>query len=576
MSCRNFDFAHEEGEQVRIQSTFAVSMLWLSCFALTISGSAFASLALAPQSQARVPFQLPQLAGAPAARSYTHAIAQSLVPNDAQSLADALVEREPVPDKPAQNKALEELKRAFSDKFPATGRDAQRSLARMLLNQPGLDNFSAPEAYVSFDQALNLAISALDIACAMDAITGMGLRFDIDDNAKKCQAIADITPKVLDEELGDAVVAVEAYLDERIRNEDWMSADNVLNRSRTLARRLGNQWDAKRDAYVNSVASLKKVEACRATLKTKPNDKEANAIVGVYYLERGAFAQAVPMISLGTESELRDIARRDQDESTGVGDHKAIAETWFAWARKQKGPLRLRGLERSRYWFSQCDLTPNSISASGLSGRIAQIDVLLSDPESGTAPQTPTKPTPKQIVRAIPAGAARTCDVFGGKWSEAKGEIIQESLSPETMMLAFGDKSWSDYDIAVEAMSEEGEGSIGILFHLQSREVLGSFGIGKYGKTFAEVARWKNGATTTKEAMPRPLTLGTWYALRMEVRGSQVRCFCDNELFFDSADDSITSGRAGFCCWGTKVRFRNLSVKSADGRALWTGMPQIK
>ena len=60
----------------------------------------------------------------------------------------------------------------------------------------------------------------------------------------------------------------------------------------------------------------------------------------------------------------------------------------------------------------------------------------------------------------------------------------------------------------------------------------------------------------------------TWYHLKMEASGNNIRCFVDGSLLFDVTDDDLISGKYGFYGAGSDSRFDNVNVFTVDNSAV--------
>src|ERR1043166_5156588 len=67
-------------------------------------------------------------------------------------------------------------------------------------------------------------------------------------------------------------------------------------------------------------------------------------------------------------------------------------------------------------------------------------------------------------------------------------------------------------------------------------------------------------------AILREPQIQTWYSLKMSIRGNRIRCFVDNQLYFDVKDTKYAvPGRVGLRVWlPAQVKFRNFTVISYD------------
>jgi alpha-L-arabinofuranosidase len=112
----------------------------------------------------------------------------------------------------------------------------------------------------------------------------------------------------------------------------------------------------------------------------------------------------------------------------------------------------------------------------------------------------------------------------GGEWKVQDGALRQTAEKPFVRAI-IGDKSWTDYTIDLKARKLDGREGFLVLFHIKDDEDRTWWNVGGWGNT-------QNGVELdqTEDGKPGSVETGRWYDLRVEVRGSTVKCWLDGKL----------------------------------------------
>jgi mono/diheme cytochrome c family protein len=181
--------------------------------------------------------------------------------------------------------------------------------------------------------------------------------------------------------------------------------------------------------------------------------------------------------------------------------------------------------------------------------------------------------------RATGAGIAKTVaagvSARNGVWQRVGGELVQTSPDID-VGLFFGDPSWEDYTVEVEACVVQGKDGPQVAVRATGpREMYWAY-FGSYGGDRHGAAR-ESGEKLEDMGPPGPkgvLQPGRWYRLKVEMRGEQGRCFIDGQQVYEFKDKGYKHGRIGLGAWGSQVRYRNLKVTDRDHQVLFLGLPE--
>ncbi len=115
-----------------------------------------------------------------------------------------------------------------------------------------------------------------------------------------------------------------------------------------------------------------------------------------------------------------------------------------------------------------------------------------------------------------------------GNWRVADGALRQTSGNENIRAIA-GDKSWRDYTLTLKARKLGGDEGFLILFHVNDDSAKNWWNIGGWGNSSDGIEQDNHIITQT----PGHIETGRWYDIRVEVKGTHVRCFLDGRLVHD-------------------------------------------
>jgi hypothetical protein len=170
---------------------------------------------------------------------------------------------------------------------------------------------------------------------------------------------------------------------------------------------------------------------------------------------------------------------------------------------------------------------------------------------------------------------ARIAEKDRGKWQIVDGCL--EQVSPtESVWMAFGDKSWTDYDFDVELLRLRGD--CWLIFRSNPDEKYGGvFGVSASDNRIQTIEAWGPGAPWKVYGQKQgAIPAQKWITARVRVRGGTVRCFLDGRLQLEwKSGVRHASGLVGLRTWGGVYRFRNIKVTDPDGKVLLQGLPDV-
>ena len=164
---------------------------------------------------------------------------------------------------------------------------------------------------------------------------------------------------------------------------------------------------------------------------------------------------------------------------------------------------------------------------------------------------------------------------FLGDYRLENGEFIQAKTGHSKII--FGDPDWDDFDLSLEVMTLSGSESGHLMFRCSKNGGHDNYILYLKNKNgLAAIYRSDKGYKT--EVAP-PVDLAAvhhrWYKVDVSTRGSHIAISVDGRRLFDFEDDGRRQGYVGLTTFGASIKWRNLTLKDAEGNLLWEGFPDI-
>jgi hypothetical protein len=153
------------------------------------------------------------------------------------------------------------------------------------------------------------------------------------------------------------------------------------------------------------------------------------------------------------------------------------------------------------------------------------------------------------------AAIAAAKPLVGGKWSVVDGVLVPPATGGT---VAFGDPSWTDVQLNVNATLSSGSG-YGVYFRSDGQSKISGYcfqfdpGVGNKFIVRKVVAGVES-APIASAAMPAGFTIyGVPHATTISAVGSHIVCKVDGVTVLDFADGTFASGSAGLRSWGNST-----------------------
>ena len=121
-----------------------------------------------------------------------------------------------------------------------------------------------------------------------------------------------------------------------------------------------------------------------------------------------------------------------------------------------------------------------------------------------------------------------------GHWI-AKNNVFFQTAQVMDASALTGDIAWSDYTVSVKARKLGGREGFRVLFNVQDNGNWTLWNLGGWDNTTNAIEACANGvrAAFVHTNQPRILT-GPWYDIRVEIQGTNMRCYLNDQLIHDA------------------------------------------
>lgn len=164
-----------------------------------------------------------------------------------------------------------------------------------------------------------------------------------------------------------------------------------------------------------------------------------------------------------------------------------------------------------------------------------------------------------------------------GEWAIEGYTIVQRSLS-DNVRLLFGETSWQDYEITLQAKRLGGEEGFLVLFRAHGDDFYW-LNIAGWSNTQHAIEKGSEGAGRwgVFNGLTKPGSVHTnvWYTIKIRCEGNHFQVWLNGTLLFDFTDDDAhLTGQPGIGTWITRAAYRNIVVTEIpSGDTLYNQLP---
>jgi hypothetical protein len=390
--------------------------------------------------------------------------AEAKPPSTQPALAGESGPRLGAPSRAEQAAALKVIRELFKADYSKSAPAGRLALAERQI-QTAADSGTDPASqYVLLREARDNAVAAGDPNVALAAVDAMTGRFAVDAAPLVAETLTALERQSRSRQV--ALAVTDAALDAM---EKDAAADrfDVLARLSPVAERaaakagspeLKKQVQVRLRELSELREAFESAEAARRLLSKKPDDPDANTILGKYlWLRKNDWPGAMPHLARGSDAELKALAAADLSVPPVIDAQTAVArgEAWWQYASGQTGLTKISAERCALHWYQQPEVAADVLAKLLAEKRIPQaeldatayaashqtgivVDPMLAELRRQSIDKAPTRPldgsdfkgdviippsaTPYAISDTIKIDGPATITVLGG--TEIRGGVL--------------------------------------------------------------------------------------------------------------------------------------------------------
>ena len=269
-----------------------------------------------------------------------------------------------LPDEAAQKKAKQELQKKYAaDINIAKSPDQKRRLAERLMEDASKAEENEATAYTLCVLATDVAESAGDLDLAWQATDQLAESFAVDVMALRQQSLTEVAKAAKSSEQARELTAAACrLLAAALAAGQPTAVKKVGSQAQSLAKRskdtaLIKEVAARTRDAGKLAAEFESVAAARETLKTMPDEPQANFTVGHYELcAAGDWDQALPKLAKSSDANWKRLAQDELDLARNMAtpqQQSAAAEAWWSRAESEPWPGKHHLRMRCAQWYQR-------------------------------------------------------------------------------------------------------------------------------------------------------------------------------------------------------------------------------
>jgi len=310
--------------------------------------------------------------------------------------------RAPVPSDAAQQEVLKLIQEVYGEDHAQAETAAEKTaLAHNLVKEAGQSQ-DLTTRYVLLRVARDLATQAGDVESAWQVVEEIAKSFQVDVFRLKGAAVSQARQSASSTEQRKAIAEHSlALIDEALARDDFVAAKYLGEVALDSARRaregdLTRRVVAKNREITEVAEAFEGVKDALQRLEENPTDPEANLMAGRYFgVLKGDWRKAIPMLALGSDDELKELAVIELQGVTDVGGQVALGDGWWKLAETKDDRTKDRLRERAIEWYRLASPKLTGFAKTRVEKRLETGDELIasaSKPERSASPPRVAKP----------------------------------------------------------------------------------------------------------------------------------------------------------------------------------------
>ncbi|MHB8899162.1 MAG: NPCBM/NEW2 domain-containing protein [Thermoguttaceae bacterium] len=354
----------------------------------------------------------------------------------------------PVPPADEQARMLAHIDEAFAVAEAGTAGDRAQLAARLLdsSQQPSAD---PSNRYGMLLRAGTLALDAHDLPLALQIVAARAEQFAIEPLAERAQVLSRFAAAAEDAPIVEAILAA---------GDQLLDAAAEAGRH-DLALQLLAAFQAEIDRKTSwqpcrqRVAGRLVFQQALADLQARPDDPQANAVAGRWYLVDAQLPEkAFPcLVKIGHEG-LRSLAAIELTPPASPQQQAALGDGWWDQAESTAdASLKQAFRARAAHWYRQAaPALASTDSVAKIAARLGQLDsTALADAGPRTEPDSlpPGRPVEKNTWIDLLPAVHLARDVVRGQWRR-QGNLIATAAERSALVLPVAVRG--DYELELQ------------------------------------------------------------------------------------------------------------------------------
>ena len=163
-------------------------------------------------------------------------------------------------------------------------------------------------------------------------------------------------------------------------------------------------------------------------------------------------------------------------------------------------------------------------------------------------------------------GNANGWTTQNGKWSvvqDSGSYVFYQSSTSEGRAWVNG--SWTNYSVEARVKVDDFNGSNRAYVCARMKDGNNYYAASLTGNGKLEIWKKVSGSSSTLASKSYSLSTGTWYTVKLEVNGSNIKMYVNGSQQLSATDSSLSSGGAGLIAYKVVAKFDNVVVNDLGG-----------
>ncbi len=254
--------------------------------------------------------------------------------------------RLPPPDTSTQNQRFQLFRDVFGEEHDnADTSEKKLALAAKLLQKAVQTPDDPASQYVLLCIARDVSAAAGDAPRALEAVDAVADTFNVDGLPMKAETLTKTVPAARSPAQCAVLANAAALLvNEAVAEDRYDLAGQLADVAVEAARNSRDAVFLKRVvAWGKQVEALRaaygRIAPARATLESDASNPEANLAVGRFLaFTKGDWHKAVPYLALGSDAQLKELARKELQSPASPADTLELGDRWWDLAETTEDP----------------------------------------------------------------------------------------------------------------------------------------------------------------------------------------------------------------------------------------------